>query len=317
MVSKYPKWPWEKNFSNIKRDITLEKVQELVNALLWKQSNVIVGTTGSSGRNEEYASLDELELLLYPNVWMSGDEIKDFQETVQRYTWRCDIIFEHKTKMYPEFFEFVERRWTWKPVFFPSRFIDFLQLHWSQEEYTELVDIFLWNIRAHNAKTLEWWKKRIATHKKVSENGLIRWQGQDIPLFNDGDKMLHYEKSPWGREISIKIWALRYIQYQIVQMLMVLIRRNSIDKEVFQQIWNGVESKIDFLSDHGLNLGMIQLQELKWLYSFFLWIHNNISKAFHKDGAGSMIFSDEDYRIFKERLSDFNNLMAEFRLKEK
>ncbi len=297
-------------------EITLDRVQDLVSTLLKWQDSVIIGTTWSSGRKEEYAELDELELLIYWNDDLDAEQIKDLENTIDQYTWTpCTMIFERKSPQLPEYFEWVLDRTELKPVFFPSRFIDFLQIHGSEEAFDELVLTFLWNIKNHKSKVISWWRNRVVVHKKVSENWLIKWKWEEHPLFDDDQKSLHYSKEKWGKEVSIKIWALRYIQYQIVQMIMTLIRRDKIDRESFRDIQWGIEWKIDYLSEFWVNISMIQLQELKSLYTFFLGIHNQLSKIFNKEWSGSMVFSDEDYLILKERLEDFNALMKEFKLK--
>lgn len=297
-------------------EVTLDRVQDLVSTLLKWQDSVVIGTTWSSGRKEEYSELDELELLIYWNTGLDDHQISDLENTIDQYTWTpCTMIFERKSSQLPEYFEWLFGRTESKPVFFPSRFIDFLQIHGSEEAFDELVLKFLWNIKNHKSKVISWWRNRVAVHKKVSESWLIKWKWQEHPLFDDNHKSLHYSKENWGKEVSIKIWALRYIQYQIVQMIMTLIRRDKIDRESFRDIQWGIEWKIDYLSEFWVNISMIQIQELKSLYTFFLGIHNQLSKIFNKEWSGSMVFSDEDYLILKERLEDFNVLMKEFKLK--
>jgi len=296
--------------------VTLERVQSLVSTLLDWNESIVIWTTWSSWRKEEYAELDELELLIYWWNNIDPEQILELEKTIDRYTWEpCSMIFERKSSNKPEYFEWVLDRPNLKPIFFPSRFIDFLKIHGSSEAYDELITTFLWNIQNQNAKIISWWRGRVSAHKKVSENWIIKWKWEEFSLFNDDERTLSYSKEIWWKEVSIKIWALRYIQYQIVQMIMILIRKEKIDRDTFGQIQWWIESKIDFVSEFWVNISMIQLQELKSLYTFFLAIHNQFCKMFHKEGSWSMVFSDSDYLILKERLVDFNKLMSEFRLK--
>ena len=96
---------------------------------------------------------------------------------------------------------------------------------------------------------------------------------------------------------------------------MVLIRAWRIDEQDFWEIWRWVEQKIDFLSDFWMEANFLELQELKWLYAFFLGIHNRVSKKFNKNGKWTIEFSPDEFSIFIENLSDFNKLMERFKLK--
>ena len=120
MPLSLPKPP---NFTNKKRDITLEWVESIVHSLLnssWH--DILVGTTWSSWRSEDYASLDELELLVYANPDIHPDDIGHFEETIRRFSDQaCNIIFERKNKDSPDVFEWVNWKTLEKPVFFSNK----------------------------------------------------------------------------------------------------------------------------------------------------------------------------------------------------
>lgn len=306
------------NFTNEKKDITLEWIKKIVAWILevsWK--DIIVGTTWSTWRSEEYANLDEIELLLYSWENISNDDLQSLQETIKNFSPdSCRIIFESKNKSTPDEFEWITGKEKIEPIFFPSRFIDYLQIHGSEEDYNELTERFISNIQSAPSNKIKWWKKRIRNHRLVSEKWIIRWKGDSIKLYDTDNKIINYSRQEWGLEVSIKIWALRYIQYQIVQILMILIRLSKIeDSETFQKIWSTIEDKIDFLSEYWLDVNFLELQELKWLYVFFLWIHNRISKKFNKDWEWSITFTNDEFKLFESNLNDFNTLMKKFKLK--
>lgn len=304
-------------YSNRDINVTLEWIEHIVHSILnTTLKDIVVWTTGSSWRSEEYSILNDFELLLYAWSEVSSEDMQVFRDSIQSLSWsNCEIIFENKSKYNPEFFEWMVWWKTISPIFFPSRFIDFLQLYGSQSDYDELLSIFIWNIKTTEPKNIWNWKKRITTHRKTSNTWIIKWKWEESKIFDEDKKSLNYSNIQWGCEVSIKIWALRYIQYQIVHIIMSLIRSSKIENNHFKEIGRWVEQKIDFLSEYWLESSFLELQELKGLYWFFLGIHNNVSKKFNKNWKWVIELSDDEFKIFKENLLSFNKLMNQFKLK--
>lgn len=306
-------WHW----TNKEANITIASVERIVSGLLnGSGKKITIGTTWSSWRVEDYSELDELELLIYWREDGFIEDIKILEQALLSYSWNnCRIVFERKLRSKPEYFEWVEWREIDVPRFFPSRFIDFLPIHGCACDYNSLLKEFLNNIENANSRDLRDWKSRVRSHKRISNTWIWRWKWEEYKIFDPNEKIINYSKTDGGIEISLKVWALRYIQYQIIQLVITLIRGKRINVTTFKEMWRSVSSKIDFLQNFDIELGLIELEELKGLYSFFLWIHNNLSAKFNKDWEGILELSDNEFKLFYQNLKDFNRLMTRFRIK--
>lgn len=284
----------------IKREIGLA-----VKSILWRNVDtwdLTVMTTWSSWREEEYSALDDLELLVY---WETKDIEEQIIEEIRKYSWKCKILLEIKNKSFPDYYE--NQNDDWK-TFFPSRFIDSLVLFWKWKYYEELKSIFIDNIQNVNWKEIKNWKNRLKYHSDISKIWQWSWKKEEFKVYDVKHKRINYYKDT-NKEISIKIWPLRSIQYKLVLIIMKLIRDDKIiNSDNFDEIWKSIDSKIDFLENLWY-LTTDDIVKLKSFYSYFLWIHNEMTSKFNKKWEWYFELTNEEFELFLSNLDEFNTLI--------
>ncbi len=314
---KYELWQlpeWNHKWNVWEDDITLKDIQNIVSVILWwRNNNTVVLTTWSSWRWEEYAAIDDLELLIFwDNKCLLAEEILNMIWVTKR---KCSLLIERKTFDNVAFFEWLECSPIQSPVFFPSRFIDYWVIYWDDSKLIPLESNFIHSLHEIGRKDLDRWNERIRYHKKVSQTWEWSWKWGTFKIFDQNERILIYEK--WdNKEVSIKIWPLRYIQYLIVKIIIQLVKLWDVKEKNFRDIWKSISDKLDFLSERKIELRYLEVEELKSLYNFFLNIHNKMSKNFKRNQDWSISFSDEDFKIFTEQLSRFNTLLWKLRLND-
>ncbi len=294
-------------------------IQKDVNRIIWEiwlsVNDVLILTTGSSWRAEKYWELDDVELLVY---FLKNDLDLNIQELCEilKNNGKFEFLVEDKLSENSPYFEW----FIWEKVnkvFFPSRHIDSRIIFWETDSLNQINSTFIDVIKSLDWWKIDDWKTRIRTHKNISLSGGWKWKWEPYKIFDVESKTLFYAKEKNGRQVSLKLWMLRYIQYKIVSIIINLIRKWKIDNNNISKIWRSMNQKLDFLADFWLSLNNAQINELKFFYSYFVELHNRMVQMFPWHTSGSFQLNENDFREFIASIKAFNPLVQNLNLQEK
>lgn len=289
------------------------RVSKVIHDIWVRTDNLLILTTWSSWRAEKYGELDDVELLIYSFWelwWVSKQDVCEALKNDSKFK----FLIEPKEVDSVDSFEWM--LWEARPkTFFPSRHIDTRVIFGEYDNMTHLNNIFIQLIRRADGKLVDDWKSRIRTHKNMSIKWEWKWKWELFKIFDSDEKTLHYLKSSSWKQISLKLWALRYLQYKIVYLLIKLIKTGRLDEMNIANIWRSIREKLTFISDFWVTLSQEKLDELVILYKYFLLQHENMVEIFRWRESWKITMNDKDFQDFLEYLQIFNQLVWELSLK--
>ncbi len=281
----------------------LESIREKVRQELGKilaNNQIIIGTTGSDGREENLPNSSKLDLIVYfqweGNLW---SEIVGTLKKIEPSVEDVEVVRIEEVR---------ELLYYWGieiPKFFPTRFLDFNLLGWDEEMLRKLWKLFVESLRNVPSKKYSSFVERLRTHKKALREGYSVFKGQRLIHFDPSFEKIFYDRLE-GIERWVKISHLRPVQYRVAHELFKLVRQWRIyNIEDLLELEKSIDKKISFLvEEYSMDIPPFLVES----YIGFLWVHLLTKGAYR--GWSLVIYPNE---FVKEKLKRYHsNLRQHF-----
>lgn len=278
------------------------------------KQNTLILTTWSDGRRENIRDASGVEIMLYVfnqshNPYSIGNIVNESLEQFNIHSvapklfGTKKVLIEHKSGDNAIDSEYMEN-----PAFFPTRFLDSYKLYGGNARYEYLKNRYFEGLSTIDKKQRKSRKSRIRYHKNISFDGIGNRKGKPIEHFSPEQGYITYGKE-WTLEYGIKHWPLRYLQYQIMQIIIDLVRNWSLGRTDLTNIHWFVKDKIEFLRNFDtMPTNEAYLNDLVHAYYYFLRIHHILQKKY-KSVPQTMIrlhFDEYERQEFIDTLRLFN-----------
>ncbi len=310
-------------------DINNQYIEEIHNARQWRVSFIknqiydciknliedneaLVYAIWSDGRKENMERMSPWELLL---ITKTDDSIRanklmnclksELHQSNKNTTMKILSYMEVQWPRYNNIFYYPRAFDEQHRVFFPTRFLDSHMLFWEEQNNKERKDAYMRDL----AKVSKWdkreWKQRVRLHENISERWENTWKKEvQTHFWEDG---ICYDKNV-GIERGIKLWPLRYLQYNIMKKIM-----GQKNLEMFDIFGKSTKEKLDIMSEANM-LWSISEEELKFInqaYYYFLHIHHAAQTDFVKKRTPIeyKFASNTEKNEFFDVLHEFNKLI--------
>lgn len=203
-----------------------------------------------------------------------------------------------------------------KNLFFPTRIYDSILVYGNEIIYKAIKNYILELIKATPKNTMESWRSRVRTHKKISFSGEWKRKNQDQKHFNINEWKVFYEKS-FEIETWVKIWPMRYVQYKTALLITNAIRKEKISIQEAENLPKFMWDRIEFLRN--ITSGLENENDIKDLinsYYYFVKLHHFLQKEYKKSPKNTLEYEIEwdQKTIFNEYLICLNKIMSGIQL---
>ncbi|MEF2175472.1 MAG: hypothetical protein V3575_03275, partial [Candidatus Absconditabacteria bacterium] len=203
-----------------------------------------------------------------------------------------------------------------KTLFFQTIMYDSILVYGNEIIYKAIKNYILELIKATPIITIERWKHRVRTHKKISLSGIGRRKNQDLKHFDVNEGKVFYEKS-LEIETGVKIGPMRYVQYKTALLITNAIRKEKISIQEAENLPKFMGDRIEFLRN--ISSGLENENDIKDLinsYYYFVKLHHFLQKEYKKSPINTLEYELEgdEKAIFNEYLICLNKKMSRIQL---